>query len=313
MQTILGSSGVIGIELAKSLIKFTDKIRLVSRNPSKVNSTDELLEADLLNYSDVDLAVLGSEIVYVTIGFPYSLATWKEKWPILISNVIKACKKYGVKLVFFDNIYMYDPDGLDGMTEETVINPPSKKGRVRAQLVDMIMKEVEAGNLTALIARSADFYGPSIKSTSMLTEIVIKPLYNGKNADWMGSVNFKHSFTYTPDAGKATALLGNTPDAYNQVWHLPTASNPPTVKEWIEMIANELGKPVKYRVASKFMVRIIGIFVPIMREMVEMIYQYDREYVFDSSKFEGRFDMQPTSYSDGVKQIVKADYKKKKT
>ncbi len=93
MQTILGSSGVIGIELAKSLIKFTDKIRLVSRNPSKVNSTDELLEADLLNYSDVDLAVLGSEIVYVTIEFPYSLATWKEKWPILISNVIKACKK----------------------------------------------------------------------------------------------------------------------------------------------------------------------------------------------------------------------------
>ncbi len=313
MQTILGSGGVIGIELAKSLSKYTDNIRLVSRNPVKVNASDKLFKADLLNFSDVDLAVAGSEIVYVTVGFPYSLKTWKHNWPILVSNVIKACKKHGSKLVFFDNIYMYDSGSLDGMTEETTINPPSKKGKVRAQMVEMIMKEVETGELTALIARSADFYGPSIANTSMLTEIVFKPIYQGKKADWMGSVNFKHSFTYTPDAGRATALLGNTPDAYNQVWHLPTATNPPTGKEWIEMIAKEMGKPTKYRVAPKFMVRLIGIFVPIMREMVEMIYQYDRDYVFDSSKFESRFNIAPISYAEGVKQIVKTDYKNNKS
>ena len=143
----------------------------------------------------------------------------------------------------------------------------------------------------------------------MLTETVFNPLSNGKKANWMSSVNYKHSFTYTPDAGKATALLGNTEDAYNQVWHLPTAANPLTGKEWIETIAGEMGVKPKYQAVPKFLVRIIGLFVPIMKEMVEMMYQYDRDYVFASSKFEKRFDFKPTPYKDGISEIVQTDYK----
>lgn len=308
MQTILGSGGAIGIELAKSLIEYTPKIRLVSRNPKKVNETDELMSADLLNPADVNKAVKGSSVVYVTVGFPYSLKVWQKSWPTLVANVIDACKEHNCKLVFFDNIYMYDPNYLDGMDENTPINPPSKKGIVRAEILQMIMDEVEAGELTALIARSADFYGPSIQNTSMLTETVFKNLGNGKKANWMGSVNFKHSFTYTPDAGKATAVLGNTDDAYNQVWHLPTASKPFTGKEWIEKIANEMGVKPRYQAAPKFMVQILGLFIPIMKEMVEMLYQYDRPYVFDSSKFEKRFNFKPTPYLQGIKEIIKTDY-----
>ncbi len=309
MQTILGSGGAIGIELAKALKEFTSEIRLVSRNPKKVNTTDELRSADLLNVADVRKAVQGSSVVYVTVGFHYSIKVWKESWPKLITNVITACKEHNCKLVFFDNIYMYDSNNLNGMTEETPIKPPSKKGKIRAEIAKMIMDDVREGKLTALIARSADFYGPEILNTSMLTETVFKPLSNGKKANWMSSVNFKHSFTYTPDAGKATALLGNTEDAYNQVWHLPTAANPFTGKEWIEAIAKEIGVKPKYQAAPKFLVRIIGLFVPIMREMVEMMYQFDRDYVFDSGKFEKRFDFKPTPYIDGIREIVKVDYK----
>ena len=309
MQTILGSGGAIGIELAKALKEFTSEIRLVSRNPKKVNTTDELRSADLLNVADVRKAVQGSSVVYVTVGFHYSIKVWKESWPKLITNVITACKEHNCKLVFFDNIYMYDSNNLNGMTEETPIKPPSKKGKIRAEIAKMIMDDVREGKLTALIARSADFYGPEILNTSMLTETVFKPLSNGKKANWMSSVNFKHSFTYTPDAGKATALLGNTEDAYNQVWHLPTAANPYTGKEWIEAIAKEIGVKPKYQAAPKFLVRIIGLFVPIMREMVEMMYQFDRDYVFDSGKFEKRFDFKPTPYIDGIREIVKVDYK----
>jgi nucleoside-diphosphate-sugar epimerase len=144
----------------------------------------------------------------------------------------------------------------------------------------------------------------------MLTETVFKPLSSGKKANWMSSVNFKHSFTYTPDAGKATALLGNTEDAYNQVWHLPTTANPFTGKGWIEAIAGELGVKPKYQVAPKFLVKIMGLFMPIMGEMVEMMYQYDRDYVFNSNKFENRFGFIPTPYIDGIKEIVKSDYLK---
>jgi len=308
MQTILGSGGAIGTELALALTKYTKKIRLVSRNPKKVNPTDELVKADLLNPEEVKKAVIGSSIVYLTVGFEYKASVWAKKWPLLIDNVIAACESEGCKLVFFDNIYMYDANHLNGMTEETPINPPSKKGKIRAEVAKKIMDKVKAGKLTALIARSADFYGPSINQVSLLTESVIKPLSAGKKANWIGSADYKHSFTYTPDAGRATALLGNTPDAYGQVWHLPTAPNPFTGKEWIDAFAGELGVPPKFLTAPKFMVRILGLFIPIMREFVEMTYQYDRDYVFDSSKFEKRFNMKPTPYAKGIIEIMNKDF-----
>ncbi len=310
MQTILGSGGAIGIELAKALAEFTDEIRLVSRNPKKVNDNDELIIADLLNRDELNNAVRGSSVVYITIGFPYNHLVWKENWPKFMKNVIDACIEHNSKLVFFDNIYMYDPGYLGNMTENTPIRPVSKKGEVRTEIAGMILNKVENGELTALIARSVDFYGPSIRNTSMLTETVFEPLNNGKKASWLASDKYKHSFTYTPDTGKATALLGNTDDAYNQVWHLPTAENPPTGREWIENIAHELGVKPRYQVASKFIVKIMGLFNPIMKELPEMMYQYDRDYVFNSTKFEQRFEMSPTPYSDGIKAIVEIDYNK---
>lgn len=310
MQTILGSGGSIGVELAKALKNYTSAIRLVSRNPKKVNETDETLSVDLTKAEEVKRAVQGSEVVYVTVGFQYNLKVWQETWPKFIQSVIDACKEFNSKLVFFDNIYMYDPNYLNSMTEETPVNPSSKKGRIRAQVAQMIMDEVNAGRLTGLIARSADFYGPGIKNSSMLNETVIKPLNSGKKANLMASAGFRHSYTYTPDAGKATAILGNTADAYNQIWHLPTAPNPMKGKEWVEAVATELGVKPKFQVAPKFLVRILGIFIPIMKELVEMMYQYDRDYVFDSSKFEKRFDFKTTPYKEGIKAVIAADYGK---
>ncbi|RMI26782.1 MAG: NAD-dependent epimerase/dehydratase family protein [Calditrichaeota bacterium] len=309
MQTILGAGGAIGIELAKALKQFTKNIRLVSRSPKAVNSGDQLLSADLTKPEDVIRAVKGSNIVYLTVGLPYNTKLWQSTWPKIMENVISACKQENAKLVFFDNVYMYDPNYLDHMTEETPISPVSKKGLVRTHIANMLMDETKKGSLQALIARSADFYGPSIKNTSVLTETVFNNLSKGEKALWFASVNYKHSYTYTPDAGKATALLGNTPDAYNQVWHLPTAANPFTGKEWIEAIAKEMNVEPKYQILSKFMLRLIGIFKPVMKEMIEMFYQYDRNYVFDSSKFENHFDFKPTPYMEGIRDIVNKDYR----
>jgi nucleoside-diphosphate-sugar epimerase len=303
MQTILGSGGSIGVDLAKALTEYTSEIRLVSRNPKKVNDSDKLFSCDLTNGEKVSEAVRDSEVVYLTVGLEYKLKVWQEQWPGLMKNVIEACKKHGSKLVFFDNNYMYDPSHLGYQTEETPINPSSKKGEVRAQLVSMIMKEAEAGNLEALIARSADFYGPGIRN-SVLLETVAKNLLNGKKANWLCSLDKKHSMTYTPDAGKATAILGNSDKAYGQVWHLPTAPEPPTGREWIERFAKEIGVEPKSMVASKFIIRIMGLFNPVMKEIYEMAYQWDRDYVFDSSKFEQEFDFIPTSYEEGIRAVV---------
>jgi nucleoside-diphosphate-sugar epimerase len=145
----------------------------------------------------------------------------------------------------------------------------------------------------------------------MIMEMVYKNLLQNKKAGWLCNAKFVHSFTYAPDAGKATALLGNTPDAYNQVWNLPTDSGNLTGEGWTALFAREMGKSPefmilpKYMVMPKFMVGIVGLFVPVMKEFYEMLYQYDRDYVFDSSKFEKRFGIKPTSYIDGVRETLK--------
>ena len=281
----------------------------MSRNPIKVNNTDQLFAADITNSHELENAVKGSDIVYVTVGFPYNYKVWKETWPKFMRNLILICKKEKCKLVFFDNIYMYHQDYLNGMTEFTPINPPSKKGKVRAKIANSIISEMNAGKLEALIARSADFYGPTIKN-SLLLETVFNPLSKGGKANWLGSDKYKHSFTYTLDAAKATAMLGNNDSAYGQVWHLPTARNPLTGNQWVRKIADKLNVKPKYRVVSKLMLRMIGLFVPAMRESVEMLYQYNRDYVFDSSKFEKEFNFTPTSYDKGIEAIVEKDYSK---
>jgi len=304
MQVILGSGGSIGIELAKVLPAYTDKIRLVSRNPKVINPNDDLFPCDLTDGKKLMEAIKGAEVAYLVAGLKYETRTWQELWPKIMKNTIEACKENNTKLVFFDNIYMYDPKCIPLMTEDCPINPCSKKGEVRAKIAGMLLDEVKAGNLKAVIARSADFYGPG-KINSVLMISVYENLLKGKKANWLSAADFKHSFTYTPDAAKATAILGNDLNAENQVWHLPTAKEPPTGRQWIEAFAKEMGVQPKIQLASRTMVKLLGLFNPIMKEFVEMLYQYDRDYVFDSSKFEKMFNFNPTSYVDGIKQIVK--------
>ena len=306
MQTILGAGGAIGKDLAKNLKEYTDTIRLVGRNPEKVNDADVLLAADLTRRDQLFNAVKGSKIVYVTVGFPYKLATWKQIWPAFMRNVLDACKENNAKLVFFDNVYMYDPDHVPHMTEETPVNPSSKKGKIRAEIAGMLLNEAKSGEVEAMIVRSADFYGPGINN-SVLMEAVYKALKAGKTANWFCSTGKVHSHTFTPDAAKATAMLGNDDNAYGQVWHLPTAGKPPTGREWIQAFAKELNVKPKWMVANKFVIRMMGLFNPVMKEFVEMLYQYDRDYIFDSSKFEQAYGFMPTANADGIKEVVDYD------
>ncbi len=282
---------------------FTNQIRLVSRNPKKVNSTDDIFPANLSDPAQVEKAVAGSTVVYLMVGFDYNLKVWQEKWPKLMKATIDACILHKAKLVFFDNVYMYADKTMGHMTEESQINPSSKKGMVRKEIAEMLLQATKTGKLKALIARSADFYGPN-NEKSMLTEIVYKNLKKGKKANWMMDADKKHSFTYTPDAAKATALLGNTEDAYNQVWHLPTDKDTLTGREISALFSMAMQTKAEISTLPMWMLKILGIFIPMLREMPEMMYQYDREYFFDSEKFSKRFDFKTTTYAEGVKLTV---------
>jgi nucleoside-diphosphate-sugar epimerase len=271
-----------------------------------VNVTDECVSADLLDADAVRAAVRGSDVVYLCAGIDYKLAVWQTQWPRIMRNVIDACSAENARLVFFDNVYVFGADLVGNMTEETPIAPSSKKGAVRATLYSMIMDAVKEGRLHAIVARSADFYGPIDKNSAML-ELIYKNIKAGRRPMWFGSASVKHSHTFTPDAARATAMLGNTLDAYDQVWNLPTSHEALTGQQWATLFAEAMHKPVlPVRTIPPFLLTLMGLFMPLMRELKEMLYQYDRDYVFDSSKFERRYKYIPTTPRAGVAATVKA-------
>ncbi|MDP2886295.1 MAG: hypothetical protein Q8P51_14870 [Ignavibacteria bacterium] len=163
---------------------------------------------------------------------------------------------------------------------------------------------MKKGNLQALIARSADFYGKNTQ-TSVVGMLVLENFRKGKSARWLITDQAKHSQTYIPDAGKATALLGNSADAFNQLWHLPTDRNALTGKEFIEKAAEEFGVKPRYSILSRWMLQMAGLFNPVVRESIEMLYQSEFEYLFDSSKFDKAFRFKTTTYDEGIGETVK--------
>jgi nucleoside-diphosphate-sugar epimerase len=162
------------------------------------------------------------------------------------------------------------------------------------------MEQVKEGNLVAMIARSADFYGPRT-TNGLPNALVFEPFAKGATASWLVNAMVPHSLTFTSDAARGVVMLAECERAWNQVWHLPTTPAPPTGKEFIEMAAADFGVLPKYRVLSKPLLRVAGLFDPRIRESYEMLYQSDRPYIFDSSKFFAEFGFAGTSYSKGIR------------
>lgn len=297
IQTILGAGGVIGKELAKMLPQYTERVRLVSRHPEKINTSDETFAADLTDPSQVDDAVKGSGVVYLTAGLPYDIKIWEEQWPRIMQNSILACKKHGTKLIFFDNIYVYGR--VNGpITEGSPYNPCSKKGKVRLQLSQMLTDAWNKGEITGAIVRSADFYGPGANN-AIFNILVLDKLRKHQKAQWICKDNVRYSMTFTPDAASGTALIGNTADAVNQVWHLPTSSEAVTAGDLINLSAEITGTSAKHILLKKPMISLTGLFNRNVKEMKEMLYQYENDYIFDSSKFEKRFNLKAVTYKEG--------------
>ena len=320
IHTILGAGGPIANALSHELLTHRLPVRLVSRQPSPIGQTGSgikaapsppdtpqtsVVAADLTDPAQTLKAIEGSTVAYLCVGLPYRYSTWRELWPPIIDNSIEACKKTGTKLIFLDNVYMYGKtEGL--MTEETPYDPSSRKGDLRARLATQLMSEVREGNITAMIARSADFYGPGAGRTSIPDILVFQKLRQSAKAQWLVNAHVPHSLTYTPDIARALYLLATDDSAWDQVWHLPTAADPLTGAEFIEKAALALDKANNYTVLSKWMIRLGGFFDSTTKELYEMLYQYEFDYLFDSSKFENTYHFQPTSYEEGIKATANA-------
>ncbi|WP_310555959.1 NAD-dependent epimerase/dehydratase family protein [Flavobacterium sp.] len=302
-QIILGAGGSVGNALAKELKSYTENITLFSRNPKKVNTDDNLISGDLLDAIQTENALKNMDIAYLVVGLPYNTKIWERDFLKIVENVIKGCKIHKVPLVFLDNVYMYDPEDFEDLNEDAPLKIASKKGLVRTEIAILINNEIKKNEINIIVARSADFYGKDVKN-SMFNEQVIKRIQEGKKANWFLDANKKHSLTLVSDAAKAIALLGNRNSAYNQVWHLPT-DKAYTANELVQKIADITGKSAKIQVVSRFMITILSWFIPPIKESKELLYQYENDYDFKSTKFENAFKVKPTTIEEGLKQILK--------
>jgi len=304
IHTILGAGGIIAESLAAQLLSHQIPVRLVSRHPSP-HPGAESVAADITSASQTLEAVKGSAVVYCCIGLKYDYSVWRHAWPLIMNNIIDACRQTKARLIFFDNVYMYGR--VEGaMTEETPYDPDSRKGDLRARIATQLMSEVRKGNITASIARAADFYGPGADKTSVPNLLVFQRLSKNQKAQWLVNPHVRHSFTYTEDAAKALYLLGSDENSWNQAWHLPTAASPLTGEEYIAAAAAALDKSAKSMILPPWMIRLGGLFDKTTAELYEMLYQYEYDYLFDSSKFEKAYNFQPVSYAEGIKATANA-------
>ena len=300
MQTILGASGQIGIELARALHRdYTTDIRIVSRNPSKVNPTDSTMSANLLNAEQTAHAVKGSDIVYLTVGLPMDTERWEQEWPVIMRNVIDACKTHNAKLVFFDNTYMY-PQTAEPQTEDILFEPHGRKGQVRADIAQELICAQTEKDIVALIARAPEFYGPE-RTQSITQSTLIEPLKRGKKARVFLRDDTQRTLIYTPDASRALALLGNTPDAFDQTWHLPCDDNRLTYRGMVETIETIAQKPSRYSIVKPWQLKLASVFSKTLRDAQELMPRYQVDNVFISDKFKARFpEFSITSYQEGL-------------
>jgi nucleoside-diphosphate-sugar epimerase len=191
-------------------------------------------------------------------------------------------------------------------TESTAFEPNGRKGRVRAELATMLLQAMESDRLEALISRAPEFYGPG-KTKSLTNSLVFDRIRAGKRALVPVSARTRRSLIWTPDASRAMALLGNTPDAYGQTWHLPVDPDRLTYAELVHLAAQVTGRRVRYTVLPLVALRVGRRVAQPLEEIQELLPRYRADNVFDSSKFAASFpDFAITTYRDGSTQILQA-------
>lgn len=303
MHTILGASGQIALELARELKReYANEIRLVSRHPQKINASDSTVAADLLDAQQTQEAVNGSDTVYFTAGLPPDSGLWERQFPTMLDNALEATRKAGARFVYFDNTYMY-PQSDVPQTEETRFSPRGRKGNVRAMMANRVLAEMQRADIPVLIGRAPEFYGPE-RTQSFTNTLIIDRLKQHKRPRVPVRDDTLRTLIWTPDASRALALLGNTPEAYGQTWHLPCCDERLTYQQFVTLACEIFGQPADYAVLGKLAFAATALFSQGAREMRELLPRYDADNLFDSTKFKERFpEFTVTSYQQGLENI----------
>ncbi len=296
---IIFGAGPLGKWTARELVKMGKTVRMMNRSgkAERLPPEVELVAGDAYDTAQNIELTRGATTVYQCAQPHYH--EWPEKFPPLQKAILEAAAANGAKLVVGDNLYMYGQ--FDGcLSEDCPVQPNTKKGRVRAAMAQEVLDAHAAGKVRAAIGRASDFFGPDDPS---LTSYAIRPAVEGKTLNLMGRADQPHTFTYVADFGRLLATLGTRDEALGQVWFAP--SNPPlTQAEFVKMIEAEIGRPVKSMLGGPLVMRMLGLFNKEIAETVEMMFQWTRPFVVDTSKAEKTFGLKAAPMDEAIRETL---------
>ncbi len=304
---IFGASGGVGKELAKLLAAEKAQFRVVGRSEEKLRQEFaeheayvEYCAADLVKPEDAARAAEGVETVFYLVGQPY---TDFAKHPLVTAVCLKACADAGVgHFVLQGTLYTYGRRQAERISEDHPREPHTFKGEMRKKQEDLVMAAHAADGMKTTILCAPDFYGADseLSHTYRIFDAAIK----GGRADVIGPLDVPHEFVYVPDLADTLLKVSRNEAAYGSRWNLAGVGLI-TFREFAEKVfALEDRKP-KLRSAGKFMLRLIGLFNPMMREFVEMHYLMTEPLYVDDSRLRALLpDVKKTSYDDGIRATL---------
>ena len=298
---VIFGTGPLGRSVMNELLARNKIVRMVHRTgEANVPPNVEVTSANVFDFEDAKKAAEGASFVYQCVNAPYD--KWEEQFPPMQKNILEAAASAGAKCIIGENVYMYGDTNGKPITEDLPYAALTRKGKVRAQMAIKAMQMHNDGKLQITIARASDFFGPHVRYSAM-GERAIGFAVQGKTASLVGNIDLPHTFTYIKDFGKALVTLAENEDAFGEVWHVP---NPETIsqREFMNLVFQELQAPPKMSAMGSTMLRVGGLFIPAARETVEMMYEYNKPFVVDSSKFEKRFGWKATPLKEAIKETV---------
>ena len=298
LHVVVGGTGAIGGAVVEEVVRRGHRVRCIGRGASSVDAVEGRI-ADVMDRQQAIDAIAGASVVYQCAAPEYT--RWVDEFPRLQANVADAAEQAGARLIVVENLYMYGP--TDGpMTESTPMAATGKKGGLRARLSNDLLERHAAGRVRVAIGRASDYYGPRAVN-SAVGEQFFAAIARGKSPRWLGRLDQPHALSFLPDIAAGLVTLGEHPEADGQAWHLPV-SPALTGAEWSERTAAIVGRPVRPSRVTRPMLVGLGLFMPLLRELRETLYQWERPWVVDDSKFRSAFGAGATDVDDGIRRTL---------
>jgi nucleoside-diphosphate-sugar epimerase len=286
--------------VARHLAARGDRVRAVNRSGrADLPNGVEVVSANVAEAADAKRACDGAAVVYHCANPPY--AKWQDLHPPLMEAIIEAAAAAGARLVFGDNLYAYGP--VDGpITEDLPYLARGPNGRTRARIAETLMRAHEAGRIQATIGRGSDFFGPHAHLSTVGDRIFARALA-GTPAQVLGNPDVPHTVTYIEDFARALVTLGERDEALGEVWHVPNAETV-TMRQFVQMVFESAGNPPRLRAAPRWGIAMAALLNPTLRAVKEQLYQSERPWVVESSKFERTFGWTATPLQAAVAATV---------